>query len=66
MLKERGADLNALDTTGATPTIAAAQVGNRDGIKALHEMGADINLRSFTGSLAKPRPCCTHFGSAGV
>lgn len=52
LLLESGADVNARDTNGDTPLIAAAFMGFNETVRLLLDKGADVNAQNNLGSTA--------------
>jgi ankyrin repeat protein len=52
LLTERGANPNAPTTRGDTPLLVAARLGSNDVVRALVELGADLNATDNTGKTA--------------
>jgi len=51
-LIEAGADVNAVDSHGQTPLMAAAQAGNPEAVSALIRAGADVRRKDQRGKTA--------------
>ena len=52
LLTERGANPNARTTRGETPLLVAARLGSNTVVRALVELGADLNATDNTGKTA--------------
>ncbi len=52
LLTERGANPNARTTRGETPLLVAARLGSNDVVRALVELGADLNATDNAGKTA--------------
>lgn len=59
-LLEKGADVNAKDSDGATALILAAYYGYADVVKVLIEKGADLNVKDRAGQTALDKAEAKH------